>query len=71
MPPESVDILINGAPQQVAADQNVATLLRLLGIESDRVAVEMDRVIVRKRDWERTPVLGGSTIEIVQFVGGG
>ena len=68
---ESVEILINGAATQVAADQNVSTLLGALGIESSRVAVEMDRVIIRKRDWERTIVMGGSKIEIVEFVGGG
>jgi sulfur carrier protein len=46
-------------------------LLAELGIASDRVAVELNRAIVRKPQWEATPVLDGAQLEIVQFVGGG
>ncbi len=46
-------------------------LLDWLKIGSDRVAVELNKSIVRKRDWERTLLSDGSQIEIVEFVGGG
>jgi thiamine biosynthesis protein ThiS len=55
----------------VPSGQSVATLLEWLQIGSDRVAVELDKAIVRKRDWEQTAVRSGSHIEIVEFVGGG
>jgi thiamine biosynthesis protein ThiS len=45
--------------------------LRLLNIPSDRVAIELNKAIIRKRDWENTPVAADSQIEIVEFVGGG
>ena len=66
-----VRIVVNGEERSVPAGENVRSLLRILGIEADRVAVELDRSIVRKPDWESTTVVDGSRIEIVQFVGGG
>jgi thiamine biosynthesis protein ThiS len=46
-------------------------MLSWLQLPADRVAVELNRQIVRKRDWERTPVPPASQIEVVEFVGGG
>jgi sulfur carrier protein len=66
-----MQIVVNGLAQNVPVEQSVAGLLGWLKINSDRVAVELNKSIVRKRDWERTPVPSGSQIEIVEFVGGG
>jgi len=66
-----VRIVVNGEERLVPAGENVLSLLAVLGIEADRVAVELDRSIVRKPDWDSTAVRDGSRIEIVQFVGGG
>jgi sulfur carrier protein len=68
---ERIGIVVNGEERQVPDGQNVRSLLAVLGIEPDRVAVELDRTIVRKADWEATAVREGSRLEIVQFVGGG
>jgi thiamine biosynthesis protein ThiS len=68
---ELVNISVNGQSRQVPGNQSVAELLSWLEIRSDRVAVELNKTIVRKRDWERTTVPSGSQIEIVEFVGGG
>jgi thiamine biosynthesis protein ThiS len=68
---ELVNISVNGQSRQVPGNQSVAELLSWLEISSDRVAVELNKTIVRKRDWERTTVPSGSQIEIVEFVGGG
>jgi thiamine biosynthesis protein ThiS len=35
------------------------------------VAVELNRSIVQRQAWDQTTVGPGSTLEIVQFVGGG
>lgn len=50
---------------------NVLALLAELGITPDRVAVELNREIVRQPRWEETPIEAGAQLEIVQFVGGG
>ena len=66
-----VRIVVNGEERLVPEGENVRSLLAVLGIEADRVAVELDRSIVRKADWDSTAIRDGSRIEIVQFVGGG
>lgn len=71
MQPQFIGITINGESKQVPGDQSVAGLLRHLQIQADRVAVELNKSIVRKRDWEQTAITEGAHLEIVEFVGGG
>jgi sulfur carrier protein len=69
--PELISIWVNGEAKDVPRNQSVSALLDALKIASDRVAVEMNKSIVRSRDWEKTTVPNGSHIEVVEFVGGG
>jgi thiamine biosynthesis protein ThiS len=71
MQPELVEVVVNGERKFVPSDLSVSALLRTLDVPADRVAVELNKRIVRKRNWEETLVPSGSQIEIVQFVGGG
>jgi sulfur carrier protein len=71
VPSQLIPVTINGELQHVPANQSVAALLECLDIRSDRVAIELNKAIVRKRDWQQTTVPAGSRIEIVEFVGGG
>jgi sulfur carrier protein len=68
---ESIRVFVNGEPHQMPPPQTVATLLAALKLPADRIAVELDKTIVRKRDWETTRVAEGAQVEIVEFVGGG
>jgi sulfur carrier protein len=68
---ELITIWINGESKSVPSNQSVSALLERLEIASDRVAVELNKSIVRNRDWEKTAVPNGAHIEIVEFVGGG
>jgi sulfur carrier protein len=69
--PELISIWVNGEPKNVAPNQSVSALLDTLRIASDRVAVELNKSIVRSRDWKKTTVPNGSHVEVVEFVGGG
>jgi len=71
MQPDMIEITVNGEARQVRGGESVAKLLEALDIASDRVAVELNRSIVRKRDWSETIVPVDAKIEIVEFVGGG
>jgi thiamine biosynthesis protein ThiS len=62
---------INGETRSLPAVASVGELLQSLGVARDRVAVELNRRIVRRQDWADTPVREMDKIEIVQFVGGG
>jgi thiamine biosynthesis protein ThiS len=69
--PESISVHINGETRQVPSGQSVAALLDWLEVVSERVAIELNKSIVRKRDWDTTTVANGAQVEIVEFVGGG
>ena len=62
---------INGESREISPVSNVRELLVLLGIPEGRVAVEVNRKIVRRADWENTEISDRDRVEIVQFVGGG
>ena len=66
-----IEIVVNGEPRTVPLGLKLDSLLEHLEIPAARVAVERNRVIVRKTDWGATEVLNGDQVEIVWFVGGG
>ena len=68
---EKIAIVLNGEHRTVPAGLNVLELLGVLDIPPSRVAVELNRSIVRKGEWESTVVTPGSQVEVVMFVGGG
>ena len=69
--PALVTITLNGEPYQVDGPVSVSTLLASLAIDSRRVAVEHNQVVVRRALFESTIVGEGDAVEIVNFVGGG
>ncbi len=66
-----IEVSINGEIRSIPDGQTILELLESLQLDPARVAVELDRRIVKPRDWAVTPVAGGARLEIVQFVGGG
>jgi thiamine biosynthesis protein ThiS len=68
---DRIEVTINGEVRAIPQGQTILRLLESLGLDPARVAVELDRRIVKPHDWAATPVSGGARLEIVQFVGGG
>lgn len=66
-----IEIVLNGESRSVPPDLTLDRLLVWLEIDPGRVAVEFDGAILRKPAWAGRPVLPGSRIEVVWFVGGG
>jgi thiamine biosynthesis protein ThiS len=64
-------ITINGERRAVEPGATLLDVVRSLGLEPERVAVELNREIVKRERWAETKVAGATEIEIVQFVGGG
>ncbi|HYM08943.1 MAG TPA: sulfur carrier protein ThiS [Terriglobales bacterium] len=63
-------ITING--QEQSSDPiTLAQLIEQLGMKQDRVAVELNRNIIRREKWPETNLAEGDRLEIVHFVGGG
>jgi len=68
---DQIQIVVNGRDRTVPAGLTLTNLLLHLDVDPSRVAVELNRAIVRKPDWEATIIEDRATLEIVQFVGGG
>ncbi|MBI3698195.1 MAG: sulfur carrier protein ThiS [Acidobacteria bacterium] len=66
-----VEIRLNGERYQVPVGSTVSDLVRRLKLAEDRVAVELDRRIVRRPEWPAVTLQPGAAVEIVQVVGGG
>jgi thiamine biosynthesis protein ThiS len=64
-------ITLNGEPRVWDAPRTVEALLAELGIDTRTVAVERNRVVVKRATYATTVVAAGDEIEIVSFVGGG
>lgn len=67
----TIDIVVNGESREVAAGTNIEALLSLLELPRERIAVELNRRIVRKTSWPEVELSDGDRLEIVHFVGGG
>ena len=67
-----MEVTVNGSTRVVDARvPDIATLIRALGLEGKRIAVERNGEIVPKSRYADTPVFAGDTLEIVAAVGGG
>ncbi len=67
----TLTIQMNGERREVPAGLTLAALLELLELPADRVAVELNREVVKRSAWGSTPIQEGDQLEIVQMVGGG
>ena len=67
----NIEIAVNGQMRRIEAGLTVLEYLEQLEIKPDRVAVELDRSIVRRAEWPQRVLQAGAQLEIVQFVGGG
>ena len=64
-------ITVNGEIKELENPVSLDRLLELFSLPSQRIAVELNREVVRKKDWGETIVKDTDRIEIVHFVGGG
>jgi thiamine biosynthesis protein ThiS len=66
-----IDITLNGDERPIPAGQSVAGLIESLGLDRRKVAVERNREIVPRSQYDATMLLPRDQIEIVHFIGGG
>jgi sulfur carrier protein len=67
----TISIVVNGENRASEPGATVIDLLRDLGLDSGRVAIERNLEILPRPKWIETTVQAGDRYEIVQFVGGG
>lgn len=64
-------ITLNGESREVDDGHTVASLLSNLGIQAERVAVELNFAIVDRLAFGGTALHDGDKVEVIGFIGGG
>jgi sulfur carrier protein len=64
-------ILVNGEVKECEEGISLSDLIELLELQPQRIAVELNREVVRRADWKSTVLRNEDRLEIVHFVGGG
>jgi thiamine biosynthesis protein ThiS len=67
----TLNVTINGERRSFPAQNTLIDMVRALNLEPERVAIELNRAIVKREFWTSTAIDEGAEVEIVQFVGGG
>ena len=62
---------LNGEPKEFEEGTTLSALVEQLSLAPERLAVELNREVVRRADWPSTRLKEGDRVEIVHFVGGG
>ena len=64
-------LTLNGEPHRIAQSSSVADLVRDIGLDPKKVAVERNLEIVPRSTLAEVMLADGDILEIVHFVGGG
>ena len=64
-------LTINGEDRDFPNITTLSDLVSHLGMKPDRVAIELNRELIRRDRWPETQLSNGDRLEIVHFVGGG
>ena len=64
-------IFVNGESRELSGSPSLADLITQLELPATRIAVELNREVVRRNDWSGTMLHEDDRVEIVHFVGGG
>ena len=64
-------VFVNGESREVQDNPSLAELISQLDLPAARIAVELNREVVRRSEWGGTMLRYDDRVEIVHFVGGG
>ena len=64
-------VYVNGEVREVSGSPSLSELIAQLELPATRIAVELNREVVRRNDWSGTMLNEDDRVEIVHFVGGG
>ena len=67
----TIKVLLNGETREVPPEIGLDHLLELFSLPSQRIAIELNKSVIRRTDWSQTIISDGDKIEVVHFVGGG
>ena len=62
---------VNGESKELVEGLSLTDLINQLDLPFQRIAVELNKAVVRRSAWDQTVLKDDDRIEIVHFVGGG
>lgn len=65
------EIILNGAPHQVAPEATLADLVDALSLSNQALALAVNRRVVPRQQWREHGMRPGDRIEVVRAIGGG
>ena len=66
-----IEITVNGDAHRVNTGARVTDLIKQLELAPERLAIELNLLILPRAKWAETELRSGDKLEIVHFVGGG
>jgi len=67
----SLRLTVNGEEREFGGPLSVLGLVETLGLDTRKVAVELNREIVPRSTYAAVGLAAGDVLEIVHFIGGG
>lgn len=64
-------VYVNGEVKELSGPLSLSELITELDLPAARIAVELNRNVVRRSEWSTTMLNDEDRLEIVHFVGGG
>lgn len=68
---QKTEIILNGEKREVPTSSSLEDLVSELGLERNRIAIELNLQIVTRQRWVEHLLQNGDQVELVHFVGGG
>jgi thiamine biosynthesis protein ThiS len=66
-----MQIFLNGETKELTRELSLAELIAFFELPDKRIAVELNREVIRRADWHTTTVAANDNVEVIHFVGGG
>ena len=66
-----MQLYINGEIKELPLKMNLIGVLEYFRLPSERIAIELNTEVVRRKDWVSTEIKEGDRLEVIHFVGGG
>jgi sulfur carrier protein len=66
-----VNVIINGQPVELSDGATTAAAVQVLASAPSGIAVAVNGAVVRRSDWESTPLADGDQVEVLTAVQGG
>lgn len=68
---KGIPVKINGVDREVSEGTTLAVLVESLGLAEGRIACEVNREVIRRKNYGCTTLKFGDIVEVVQMIGGG